>query len=57
MAFVCALENGAYQHEPRDNRVNELTFEMRGKLAPFVEVVLKMGEGLICDSSALDFAT
>ena len=53
MAFVCALNDGAHIHEPRQDRVNELTFEVRGKLAPFVEVILRNGEGLVCDKQAI----
>ncbi len=53
MAFDCALENGVFVHEPRDDRVNELAFEVRGKLAPFIEVILRNGEGLVCDKHAI----
>ena len=53
MSFVCALENGAFIHEPREDRANELAFEVRGNLAPFVEVILRNGEGLVVDKQSI----
>ena len=53
MTFISEFSNGRYVYEPDGNRVNELGFEVRGRLSPFIEISLKTGEGLVCDKQAI----
>jgi uncharacterized protein (AIM24 family) len=53
MSFYTSFSEEGFLHERRDGRACDLTFEMRGRLAPFVEVTLARGEGLVCDRACV----
>ncbi len=53
MGFIADIDEGGFAHERRDDHAYDLSFELRGRLAPFLEVTLGAGEGLICDRSCV----
>ncbi len=53
MGFVASLEKSSFVHIRREGFFCDLSFELRGNIAPFLEVTLGAGEGLICDRSCV----
>lgn len=53
MSFLSKTKQRGIAHERRQGRACDLSFEARGSLAPFFEVSLLPGEGLVCDHSAI----
>lgn len=53
MSFLSRTEQRGIVHERRAGHACDLTFEARGSLAPFFEVSLLPGEGLVCDHASI----
>lgn len=53
MGFIESKNENGFSHERRDGHACDLSFELRGRLAPFLEVTLGAGEGLICDRTCV----
>ncbi|HFC05214.1 MAG TPA: AIM24 family protein [Rhizobiales bacterium] len=53
MGFIENMTDGGFAHERRVDHAYDLSFDLRGAIAPFLEVTLANGEGLICDRSCV----
>lgn len=53
MSFIADMDENGFAHERREGFSCDLSFELRGKIAPFLEVTLSPGEGLICDRTCV----
>ncbi len=53
MSFIADMDENGFVHERRKEFSCDLSFELRGKIAPFLEVSLRPGEGLVCERSCV----
>lgn len=53
MGFLKPNSEDELLHERRSDHAYDLSFELRGNVAPFLEVTLGPGEGLICDRDSI----
>ena len=53
MAFFSIAGGAAQVHEPVRGRAGDLGFVLNGTIAPFIEILLAGGEGVVCESAAV----
>jgi len=53
MSFITQHNGDGFVHTRRKDHAYDLGFELRGTIAPFLEVTLDPGEGLICDHASV----
>ena len=53
MGLISGRDTGHLVHEGSTSRGNDLSFAFKGGIAPFIEISLRPGEGVVCDSISL----